>query len=120
MVPTIPLSVWEQIPVIVVFAILLACVAYFMVKMFSKAIADINKHYAEIISNNNAQWQTYFDARSESDRLVSGQIVKQMEGLTKVVGELVSNFELHDQMERQALDMMIKAKPKLVKKNRNA
>lgn len=116
--PTVPVSVWEQIPVIVIFALLLAGIAWLMVKAFSKAIADINSHYAAIIQNNNEQWQKYFDARSENYRLVNEKVLTQLEGLTKAIGEFHNDFEAHDQMERQALDAM-NGKRALAKKNRN-
>jgi predicted PurR-regulated permease PerM len=119
MVPTVPLSVWEQISVVIVFAFLLGGMGWFLVKMFSKAIAEINAHYATIVTNNNSQWQKYFDARGEIDKIVSEQIVKQLEGLTKIVGRLVSDFEKHDQMERQALDEMAGKKTLAKKTHRN-
>lgn len=118
MLPTVPVSVWEQIPVIVIFALLLAGIAWLMVKAFSKAIADINAHYAAIIQTNNEQWQKYFDARSESYRLVNEQVLKQLEGLTQVIADFHEDFSAHDLMERQALDEM-SGKRKLAKKNRN-
>lgn len=118
MVPEVPLSVWEQISVVVVFAFLLGGMGWLLMKVFSKAIADINAHYASIVSNNNAQWQKYFDARGETEKLVNEQVIRQLEGLTKVVTRLVSDFERHDQMERQALDEMAE-KRRLAKKNPN-
>ncbi len=116
--PTVPVTVWEQIPVIVIFALLLAGIAWLMVKVFSKAIADINSHYSSIIQNNNEQWQKYFDARSENYRLINEKVLLQMEGLTTAIGEFHEEFKAHDQMERQALDAM-NGKRKLAKNNRN-
>ena len=114
MTPDIPVSVWEQIPVIVIFTLLLGGVSYFMIKTFSKAVSDINAHYAIIteksnaqyaqsLKENNAQWQKYFDARTETSALVNKQIIEQLEGLTEAVEKLVGDFKEHDQMERQAL-----------------
>ena len=116
--PTVPVSVWEQIPVIVIFALLLVGIAWLMVKVFSKAVADINSHYSAIIQANNEQWQKYFDARSESYQLINQQVLKQLEGLTNAVELLTDNFGRHDLMERQALDEM-SGKRKLVRKSRN-
>lgn len=116
--PTVPVSVWEQIPVIVIFALLLAGIAWLMVKVFSKAIADINSHYLAIIKNNNDQWQKYFDARSENYRLINEKVLTQLEALTSAINEFHADFQSHDQMERQALDAM-NGKRKLAKKNRN-
>jgi hypothetical protein len=106
MVPTVPVSVWNQIAVVVVFSFLLGGIGYFMVKMFSKAIADINMHYSTIVKENNEQWQKYFDARSEVYQLVNKNVLKQMEDLTKAITDLNTDFREHDRMERQALDEM--------------
>ena len=116
--PTVPVSVWEQIPVIVIFALLLAGIAWLMVKVFSKAIADINSHYASIIQSNNEQWQKYFDARSENYILINQKVMTQLSDLTAAIGEFHAEFRAHDQMERQALDSM-DGKRKLAKTNRN-
>lgn len=116
--PTVPVSVWEQIPVIVIFALLLAGIAWLMVKAFSKAIADINSHYSAIIQNNNEQWQKYFDARSENYRLINEKVLAQLEALTGAINEFHAEFQSHDQMERQALDQM-SGRRQLAKNNRN-
>ena len=116
--PSVPLSVWDQLAVVVIFAFLLAGIGYFMVKMFSKAIADINLHYSSIVEKNNDQWQKYFDARSEIYQLVNKNVLKQMEDLTKAIMDLNTDFREHDRMERQALDEMA-GKRKLAKQNRN-
>ena len=129
MVPTVPVSVWNQIAVVVVFSFLLAGIAWLMMKAFSKAISDINKYYATMVEKNNSQfftsllennkqWQLYFDARSATNKLVDDQIVEKLEGLTSAISKLNADFENHDQMERQALDAM-SGKRGLAKKNRN-
>lgn len=107
--PTVPVSVWEQIPVIIVFALLLAGMASWMVRAFSKAVADINAHYAAIIDANNKQWQQYFDARSETNKMVNDQALKKLEELTAVIVTLKENFEAHDVMERQILRDLLPA-----------
>ncbi len=119
MVPTIPVSVWDQIAVVVIFAFLLAGISYWTVKMFSKAIADINLHYSTIVRENNEQWQKYFDARSEIYQLVNKNVLKQMEELTKAITDLNSDFREHDRMERQALDEMAGKRKLAKKRNRN-
>ena len=106
MVPEVPVPVWQQISIVIVFAFLLAGMGYALMKVFIKAIADINSHYASIVSNNNKQWQTYFDLRGESDKLINAQFIRQLESLTNVVTRLVDDFSKHDLMERQALDEM--------------
>lgn len=119
MMPQVPVSVWEQIAVVIVFAFLLAGLGWVLVKVFSKAIADINSHYALLIKQNNEQWQMYFDARSESNQLVNQQIIEQLEGLTKVVKELAKDFAEHDTLERQVL-ADLSERPRPAKKNPNS
>ena len=125
-VPVVPVSVWDQIAVVVVFAFLMAGVGWIIVKIFSKAIADINQYYATMVESNNQQfakalfennkqWQLYFDARSESNKLIENQMVEKLSGLTNVISTLDSRFAAHDLMERQALDEM-SGKRKLSKK----
>ncbi len=117
MLPNVPVSVWEQISVVVIFSFLLAGMGYVLLKIFSKAIADINKYYAEMVEKNNTQfstsllennkqWQLYFDARSETSKLVDDQIVDKLSQLTIAIEKLASDFGRHDLMERQALDEM--------------
>lgn len=94
--PNVPVSVWEQIPVVVVFAFLLAGLGWLLVKVFSKAVAEINEHYAAIVRQNNEQWQKYFDAKDESNRMVNEQVVERLEELTAVIENLVNDFREHD------------------------
>lgn len=104
--PDIPVTVWEQIPVVVLFAVLLAGIGLLFIKSFKESITDINKYYAAVIEHNNDQWQKYFDARSQSNDLVNKQIVEQLGNLTKIIETLSESFNAHDLMERQALDEM--------------
>lgn len=117
--PTVPVSVWDQLAVVVIFAFLLAGISYFTVKMFSKAIADINAHYSLIVKENNDQWQKYFDARSENYHLVNKNVLTHMENLTKAITDLNTAFSAHDAMERQALDEMAGKRKLAIRKNRN-
>lgn len=94
--PDVPVSVWEQIPVVVVFAFLLAGLGWLLVKVFSKAVAEINAHYAEIVRQNNEQWQKYFDAKDESNRMINEQVVEKLEELTNAISKLVEDFREHD------------------------
>lgn len=104
MLPDVPVTVWEQIPVIVVFAFLLAGMAWLMVRAFSRAVADINAHYAAIIDSSNKQWQQYFDARSETNKMINDQLIEKLENLADVIDKLNTDFTKHDVMERQALE----------------
>jgi hypothetical protein len=124
--PVVPVSVWDQLAIVVIFAFLLAGIGWLIIKVFSKAIADINKYYAAIVESNNTQfskallennkqWQLYFDARSESNKIIESQMVEKLESLTDVIVKLDSRFGQHDLMERQALDEM-SGKRKLTKK----
>jgi regulator of sigma D len=108
------MSAWEQIAVVIVFTLLLAGIGYLsfraftsvvtnLNKAFTQSVADINKYYAAIIEKNNQQWQMYFDARSESSKLVNDNIIEKLEKLTQVIDKMDANFTAHDVMERQAL-----------------
>lgn len=124
---TVPVTVWEQIPVVVIVVLLLAGIVSWMVRAFSAAVADINKHYAGLVENITAQyvesnkttnenWQKYFDARTETSRLVYDQIVTDLERLAELIENLTAKFEKHDALERQMLDSM---GVKISKKNPN-
>jgi predicted PurR-regulated permease PerM len=104
--PTVPVTVWEQISVVVVFAFLLAGLGWILVRMFTGAIADVNKHYAELLKDTNAQWQKYFDARSESSNILSEKLTLRMDEISKILAGLVSDFEEHDRVEMALLDAM--------------
>lgn len=117
--PTVPVSVWEQIPVIVIFAFLLAGMAWLMVKAFSKAVADINAHYAQIIDASNKQWQQYFDARSETTKIVNQNVIDKLESLTTIIHTLVTDFELHDAVEKKVFEDML-SNASAPKRNRNS
>lgn len=116
--PTVPVSVWDQIPVIVVFSFLLCGGAWLMVKAFSKAVADINAHYANIIERNNTQWQMYFDARSATSKVIDDQVVDKLEKLTSVIGKLTDDFAKHDAVEIGLLERIANAQTQK-KKNPN-
>ena len=118
MLPTVPATVWEQVAVVVIFAFLLAGLGWILVKIFTTAIADVNAHYANLLKDTNMQWQKYFDARSESSNLLAEKMTLRMDQIALILGKLVTDFEDHDQMERQALDEMSN-KRKLAKKNPN-
>lgn len=130
MLPTVPVTVWNQLAVVVIFSFLLTGVGYVMLKIFSKAIADINKYYAELVEKNNSQfslsllennkqWQLYFDARSATNKLIDDQIIEKLGNLTNAIVKLNEDFNNHDQMERQALDEMGDKRKLARKKNRN-
>lgn len=127
--PTVPLTVWEQATIIVIFSFLLAGATYIMVRSFSSAVADINKYYADVVEksniryaqslrDNNEQWQKYFDARSETSRMIETQTIAKLESLTEIIERLADDFSNHDQMERLALEMMNKKRNPILSKNR--
>lgn len=103
--PAVPATVWEQIPVVITFALLLAGMAWLLMKVFAKTIADINSHYAAVIKSNNEQWQKYIDAKQESANLITQQMMHQMEELTESIRDLRKDFDGHDQLERQYFEM---------------
>jgi len=117
----IPVSVWEQIQVIIVFALLLAGGAWLMVRAFSNAVAEINKHYASIVENSNNQWQRYFDAKNEKNEMVNEEVVGNLKQLTDVISRLRNDIDQHDDVMRGALDAMAEKRAKLSKvKSSNA
>lgn len=106
MLPTVPITVWEQISVVVVFAFLLAGLGWILVKIFTGAIADVNAHYANLLKDTNAQWQKYFDARSETSNLLAEKLTFRMDETAKILGDLVSDFKEHDRVEMELLHAM--------------
>lgn len=117
--PSVPVSVWEQLPVIVVYSFLLGGMAWLMVKAFSKAVADINAHYANIIKENNTQWQMYFDARSATNNVIDAQMVDKLEKLTGVIEKLTDDFSKHDAIEIELLNRISSNTQSQRKKNPN-
>jgi hypothetical protein len=101
MIPSVPVPVWEQIAVVIVFAFLLAGLGWSLVRLFTKAIADVNAHYAQLLKDANQQWQQYFDARTETSSLVSRQMMERLEQVASCLDGLVDEFEAHDRWERQ-------------------
>ena len=87
MTPNIPVPVWEQIAVVIVFAFLLGGLGWVLVRLFTQAVADINAHYAALIKDTNTQWQNYFDARTESLAENSRQILARMDEVTRALGQ---------------------------------
>ena len=101
MLPTVPVSVWDQIGVVVVFSFLMAGLGYVVVKVFTRSIADFNAHYAELLKDTNRQWQQYFDARTEASTQISRALTERMDQIGAILGQLVKDFERHDLMERE-------------------
>ena len=102
----IPIGVWEQISVVVVFALLLSGVGYVLVKVFTKAIADINNHYARLFSDQNLSWQKYFDARSEATSLMTAKLTERMDDIANLLSTLISDHDKHDVRVQNAIDKM--------------
>ena len=106
MLPNIPVSVWEQIAVVIVFAFLLAGLGWILVRLFTQAIADINAHYTRLIKESNQQWQQYFDARAEASSLLSQQLLERMDMVGCRLLNLSTDFEAHDRLERDVLEAL--------------
>jgi rubrerythrin len=102
----IPIGVWEQISVVVVFALLLSGVGYVLVKMFTKAIADINGHYARLFADQNVSWQMYFDARSESTAMMTVKLTERMDDIANLLRGLIEDHEKHDNRIQNAITKM--------------
>jgi hypothetical protein len=111
MVPAIPVSVWDQIGVVVVFAFLMAGLGYVVVKVFTKSIADINAHYAVLLKDTNHQWQIYFDARTEASTQISHALTDRMDQIGEILGQLVKDFERHDLLESEARARVLQEMP---------
>ena len=107
--PTVPVTVWEQISIVVVFAFLLAGLGWILVKIFTSAIADVNKHYSELLKDTNVQWQNYFDARSEASNILAEKLTQRMDEIAKILGGLVSDFAEHDRIEMALLDAAMRS-----------
>ena len=121
----IPITVWEQIPVVIVFALLLAGIAWIMAKIFSnsvtlmidsfiRAIADINKHYSDLAEKNNVQWQSYINIKNEKTDAVIEELVLGFKDLSNELRSLAEDHNQHDDMTRQALDEMREKRAKLM------
>ena len=117
--PTVPVTVWEQISIVVVFAFLLAGLGWTLVKIFTSAISDVNKHYSELLKDTNVQWQNYFDARSEASNILAEKLTQRMDEIAKILGGLVSDFEEHDRIEMALLNSAMRSAKVERKKPKN-
>ena len=117
MLPNIPVSVWEQIAVVIVFAFLLSGMGWILVRLFTQAIADVHAHYAQLIKDTNHQWQQYFDARSESSGLVNQRMLERLDELAGLIENLAVDFQTHDQLERQALERLSAGRSRATRKD---
>ncbi len=117
--PNVPVSVWEQIPVVVVFAFLLAGLGWLLVKVFSKAVAEINAHYSEIVRQNNEQWQKYFDAKDENNRMINQKVVERLEELTNVIKRLADDLNAHGEKIDELSHLQSSSTATGTKRNRN-
>ncbi len=109
MLPAIPVPVFEQIAVVIIFAFLLGGMGGLLIRLFTRSIAEVNAHYANLIKESNQQWQNYFDARAESSSLLNQQVLERLQVLATVLERLSASFHLHDLLERQLLDQLFKA-----------
>jgi hypothetical protein len=104
MQPNIPVPVWEQIAVVIIFSFLLGGLGWGLVRLFIQAIADVNAHYAALLKDSNQQWQTYFDARVESNRLVSTRMMERVDETARQLTELARDFDAHDRAMRESIE----------------
>jgi len=86
--PQVPVSVWEQIPIIIVFSILMAGLGWVFMKLFSRQIDKTHEMYSKRIDESNQQWQRYFDARAEGFLKMSADMEKRLDHLAAVLEEL--------------------------------
>ena len=116
--PNVPVSVWEQISVVIVFAFLLAGLGWVLVRLFTQAIADVNAHYARLIKDTNQQWQQYIDARAESSGLLNQQMLERMDGVSVLLSSLKIEFQTHDRLEQQALGQLLTRGARTLRKDK--
>lgn len=105
-IPNIPVTVWEQISVVIVFSFMITGVGYMLVRTFTKAIADINRHYVGLLTDTNKQWQVYFDARSESSNNLAEKLSTRMDEVAKILSDMIHVFEEHDTRNKQLLEIL--------------
>jgi hypothetical protein len=89
MLPTVPVPVWEQIPIVIVFSFLMAGLGWVLVRLAEKAFAGANAAYAEQLRASNEQWQRYCDARTEGFFVISKQMLDRMDEVALVLQRLV-------------------------------
>lgn len=84
----VPVSVWEQIPIIIVFSLLMAGLGWVFTVLFSRQIDKTHEMYSRRLSENNEQWQKYFDSRAEGFLRVSEGLEQRLDLLAGVLEEL--------------------------------
>jgi hypothetical protein len=109
----IPTPVWEQLGVVVIFALLLSGMAWLMIKEFSKAVEKISDSYSKQAEESNKQWQAYFDAKNAKNDLINDEVIEKLTILAMEIQKVVVAQDTHDTMVRSALDAMDKKRNKL-------
>jgi len=109
----IPTPVWEQLGVVVIFALLLSGMAWLMIKEFSKAVEKISDSYSKQTEESNKQWQQYFDAKNAKNDLINDEVIEKLTILAIEIQKVVVAQDTHDTMVRSALDAMDKKRNKL-------
>lgn len=84
----VPVSVWEQIPIIVVFSLLMAGLGWVFTVLFSRQIDKTHEMYSRRLAENNEQWQKYFDNRAEGFLRVGEGMEQRLDSLAGVLEEL--------------------------------
>jgi len=109
----IPTPVWEQLGVVVIFALLLSGMAWLMIREFSKAVEKISDSYSKQAEESNKQWQQYFDAKNAKNDLINDEVIEKLTILAIEIQKVVVAQDTHDTMVRSALDAMDKKRNKL-------
>jgi len=109
----IPTPVWEQLGVVVIFALLLSGMAWLMIREFSKAVEKISDSYSKQAEESNKQWQQYFDAKNTKNDLINDEVIEKLTILAIEIQKVVVAQDTHDTMVRSALDAMDKKRNKL-------
>jgi len=115
---TPPESVWNQLAIVLVFTGLLILVIQLMTKTFKDAIADINRHYSEIVDATAKQWYKLIDAQQLNYTLVAKEQTDRLEQLTKVIERLSEDVlkidgkvsEVSSSLRQHAVELSAKIK----------
>jgi hypothetical protein len=101
----VPVSVWQQLAVVLVFALL----GYGALKVFRDIVREIANDYKKAIQLEREQHQREREAdRQEFKQLLDKfeMIVDEFRKMSGVVGAFIQDFHAHDQMERAQIDQI--------------
>lgn len=86
--PNVPVPVWEQISIVIVFSFLIAGLGWAMFRLAGQAFENANQVFGRELSNSNQQWQRYCDARLDGFNTLNQQMLDRLDEFTKVLRNL--------------------------------